>query len=163
MYVTPDPDASAPLATPSVAGEPGPRRWYQRVPAWAGPVAVGAIAASACAYTAIVDPNTNAGIFPACYFKEITGLDCPGCGLTRAAHALLLGDPLRALNHNVLSLIVFPVLLYAYIAWFAGTLGWKLPQLKMTPRMGWVAAGLVIGFWVVRNLPGPLSFLDAVA
>ncbi|MEZ5206818.1 MAG: hypothetical protein R2690_07510 [Acidimicrobiales bacterium] len=80
MYVTPDPDASAPLATPSVAGEPGPRRWYQRVPAWAGPVAVGAIAASACAYTAIVDPNTNAGIFPACYFKEITGLDCPAAG-----------------------------------------------------------------------------------
>ena len=30
---------------------------------------------------------------PACTFKHVTGCPCPGCGATRAAHALLGGGP----------------------------------------------------------------------
>lgn len=154
------PPSSTPLAPPMAAG---PQAWYRRIPAWVGPVAVGAFAVGACAYTVAVDPNTEAGIFPQCYFRQLTGLDCPGCGLTRSVHALLTGDPGRALDHNILAAIVLPLMLYAYIAWTANSFGVRLPQVRMSPWMAWIATGVVLGFWVVRNLPGPFEFLDATA
>ena len=137
--------------------------WYRRVPAWVAPVTVGAAAAGACAYTLAVDPNTQAGIYPGCYFRELTGMDCPGCGLTRSVHALLTGDPVRALNHNVLAAVIFPVMLYAYIAWTAQSMGVRLPQLRVRTWMGWAATGALLAFWVVRNLPGPFEWLDSWA
>ena len=59
-------------------------------------------AAAGCAYVAVADPNSTASWYPQCPFKALTGLDCPGCGVTRALHALLTGHPLRALDHNAL-------------------------------------------------------------
>jgi len=35
------------------------------------------------------DPATHP--FPKCFFKLVTGWDCPGCGSQRALHALLMG------------------------------------------------------------------------
>ena len=36
-------------------------------------------------------PPTQHTFYPRCVFKASTGLDCPGCGLTRASHAVLHG------------------------------------------------------------------------
>jgi hypothetical protein len=40
---------------------------------------------------------------PLCYFKFHTGLDCPGCGLTRAFIYLFHGDIRRAVAMNALA------------------------------------------------------------
>jgi hypothetical protein len=40
--------------------------------------------------------------YPVCQFHRLTGLNCPGCGATRALSALLHGDFLTALRDNVL-------------------------------------------------------------
>lgn len=45
-----------------------------------------------------------------CIFYRITGLKCPGCGMTHAMIELWKGDYLEALRYNALSLTVFPVL-----------------------------------------------------
>lgn len=40
---------------------------------------------------------------PLCYFKSVTGLDCPGCGLTRAFSFLLKGHLRAAIGMNALA------------------------------------------------------------
>lgn len=50
-----------------------------------------------------------------CLFYRLTGLQCPGCGNTRAALALLRLDFKAALGYNML----FP-LEFFYILWVAG-------------------------------------------
>src|SRR5262245_59462168 len=68
------------------------KRTFDRIPPWVPAVAVGGLALTSCIYVAIVDPNTQSSSFyPACTFKQLTGLDCPGCGLTRAMHSLMTG------------------------------------------------------------------------
>ena len=42
------------------------------------------------------------GFYPICLFHALTGLNCPGCGGTRAAYQLLHGHLLRALQDNAL-------------------------------------------------------------
>ena len=50
-----------------------------------------------------------------CVFKEITGLDCPGCGMTRAVLAMLDGDFYQAFRFNMLVFVLAPIyLLYLY-------------------------------------------------
>ncbi|PRD46386.1 DUF2752 domain-containing protein [Sphingobacterium haloxyli] len=48
--------------------------------------------------------------FPQCPFKALTGLDCPGCGSQRAAHAILHGDFVGAFHYNALLLPFIPYL-----------------------------------------------------
>jgi hypothetical protein len=38
-----------------------------------------------------------------CPFHRLTGLDCPGCGMTRAGAAMLTGDFRQALAHHPLA------------------------------------------------------------
>lgn len=47
----------------------------------------------------IYDPLSYS-IMPKCGFKMITGYSCPGCGLQRAIHALLNGNPIKAIQYN---------------------------------------------------------------
>lgn len=37
---------------------------------------------------------------PKCPFKIITGLSCPGCGIQRAAHAILHGKFVEGIRYN---------------------------------------------------------------
>ena len=50
-----------------------------------------------------------------CPIRAMTGLPCPGCGLTTAATALIRGDILTALQSNAMIFIVPPVLMLAVI------------------------------------------------
>ena len=45
-----------------------------------------------------------------CIFFKLTGLQCPGCGMTRAMVEIGKGNFRAAFQYNVLSLTVFPVL-----------------------------------------------------
>jgi hypothetical protein len=55
---------------------------------------------------------------PPCPTAALTGLPCPGCGLTRAALALLGGDPSRAAQLHPLIFVLLPLTLGAG-AWAA--------------------------------------------
>jgi hypothetical protein len=130
-------------------------RLYARSPRWTAPVAALGCMAAAVGYTLLADPTrSSADAAPTCLLKLTTGLDCPGCGGTRAFWYLLHGDLPAAARHHLVFVFVLPFLLYLYVAWAAEHMfGWRLPQLRVTPTM----VGAVLAAWMVfsvlRDLP----------
>jgi hypothetical protein len=124
----------------------------------------GAAALAGCAYIALFDPNGSSALYPRCPFNAVTGLDCPGCGITRALHALATGDVGRALDHNVLFVLALPILLWWFTASTVRRTGRRFPgpELRWRPWMTIAVAVLFGSFWVLRNLPG-LHWLAASA
>jgi hypothetical protein len=99
---------------------------------------------------AAIDPS--AAPLPGCPFHALTGLDCPGCGLTRGLHQLLRGHPLAALDHNVLLAVLVPVAIWAGLA----RTGASLPRPRpLHGRATMVVLGLLALFAILRNLPLP--------
>ena len=104
-----------------------------------------------CLALRAVDPTGGPTICP---FKAWTGLDCPGCGATRAAHQLLNGHIGAALDLNVLFVVAAPFLAWWAVARLTRSFGgprWPVPRVSVQ----WlrVAAVVLIAFGVVRNLP----------
>src|ERR1700761_8906128 len=62
-------------------------------------------AAGMAAVVYFFNPSSH-GFYPVCRFHQLTGLNCPGCGATRALYALLHGDVLLALRDNALVLVL---------------------------------------------------------
>ena len=54
-------------------------------------------------------PPTEYSFYPRCPFYLATHWLCPGCGSTRALHALLHLDIQSALHYNALFTLLFPV------------------------------------------------------
>lgn len=109
--------------------------------------------AGGAAFVRFFNPST-AGFFPACPLLTLTGIACPGCGLTRGFHAFFQGDVLTALDYNAL-LPVF-VLLFAYLfisMFLIAARGRGLSFGKFHPKMIWGLSILAIAFFIGRNLP----------
>jgi hypothetical protein len=133
-----------------------------RVPPWAAPVAVGVVAVAVCVVLALVDPEDRAGWSPRCPFRLATGLDCPGCGGTRALTALLGEQPGTAADHNVATLLLLPVLAYGWVGWLAHRLGLRRTRPELPTWSAWLIAGGLAVFVVARNLPWePLRWLGS--
>ena len=97
--------------------------------------------------------------YPVCQFHRLTGLNCPGCGMTRALFALLHGNFSTALRDNAL-FIAGIFLLGVRGVWFAVK---KLRGQRRGEffRVNWLWPLLLValGFTVLRNLPA-FSFLS---
>lgn len=118
-----------------------------------------------CAYLALVDPNPKGALYPGCPFRALTGFDCPGCGITRALHALLTGNPLRAFDHNALVMTIV-VITAVWLAVNAVRRRMARPPLRveLTTRMAWGLGAVVVAFWLLRNLPwSPFTWLASGA
>jgi hypothetical protein len=50
-----------------------------------------------------------------CLFKNIFGIDCYGCGITRAVLSALHFNFEDAINYNIMVVIVLPLLIYIWI------------------------------------------------
>lgn len=119
-----------------------------------------AATAAGAALMFFVDP-TKAAYFPKCFSYLITGRYCPGCGAARSAHALLHGHILRAMDFNVMFVMMVP--LFGYIAANSASIllrGKPLPEPPFTPAVAWTIVGLAAAFTLLRNIPAsPFSWL----
>lgn len=109
------------------------------------------IAASAALLTA----HIGRGI--PCIFNVITGLNCPGCGNTRAVLALLRLDFSRAFSVNALFPVEFGYLLYIYGLLCFNYIKKGKVSFNSPPSWRWIditALVLIVGWGVVRNIFG---------
>ena len=119
---------------------------------------LGAAALGVGAVLYFFNPSTH-GFYPVCAFHELTGLNCPGCGGTRAAYQLLHGDVLQALHDNALFVLLLPALA-GRGAWFAVRKIHNRPVAEfLTPKLLWTFLVVAVVFTVIRNLPA-FSFLS---
>jgi hypothetical protein len=97
---------------------------------------------------------------PVCPVAALTGLPCPGCGLTRATLALLRGDFARAWQLHPLVFVALPAL-GAAIARIAVARGRSSPASERA--ITWFAVSLLtllVGVWLARfagALGGPVA------
>jgi hypothetical protein len=121
-------------------------------------IVLGATALGAGAVVFFFNPSTN-GFYPVCQFHKLTGWNCPGCGGTRSAYALLHGNVALALKDNAL----FVVLLAAAAGrgiWFAARRIRRQPVGEFLPaRILWAMLAIAVVFTVLRNLPA-FAFLS---
>lgn len=117
---------------------------------------LGLVAAAATGATVLwwFDPHQEGNPLPPCPSLWLTGLFCPGCGTTRALHALVHGDLPGALAMNPLMVVSLPP-----VAVLLAQALQVLPA-SMEPlarRLGHARAWAVvlIGYGVLRNLPWP--------
>jgi hypothetical protein len=120
---------------------------------WFTAIVLGATAFGVGATVFFFDPGTH-GFYPACAFHNLTGLNCPGCGATRALYALLHGNFSAAMRDNAL----FVLALAALAVWVGrfGILKWQHQpaSLNVPPTVLWAFLFLAVIFGVARNLPG---------
>ena len=118
----------------------------------AGPLVAAGLAVAGAVYVGVRNPATQGGFLP-CPFHALTGLWCPGCGMTRALHQLLRGDVAGALSANLFLPVVLVVGIWTWLAWWTP----RVPPIgRVVPSRVWgalVAAAFV--FAVLRNLPVP--------
>jgi hypothetical protein len=117
------------------------------------PVASAAAALAATAYLAAIDPN-QPGHYPLCPFRYLTGYACPGCGSLRAVHDLATGQPLAALHRNPLTVAAVPFVVVMWFLWLRRSATGRGRRWAAPAWLLWSLLGLVIGFWVLRNMPG---------
>ncbi|THB64361.1 MAG: DUF2752 domain-containing protein, partial [Desulfovibrio sp.] len=92
------------------------------------------------------------------------GLHCPGCGAGRGLHRLLHGDIVGLLNANLLVAVLLPIpAYYGSGALLRASVGKGLPRPNMRINLGWLVLGMVLVFWLLRNLPWfPFTWLAPV-
>ncbi len=106
----------------------------------------------------IINPS-DTPLIP-CYFYRITGLQCAGCGMTRAGHHFLHGNFETAWNFNPLIFVTVPVIAYYGMrSLLAQWYGIRLPTMRL-PIWAYIALSLaILGFTIVRNIEAIHNFL----
>lgn len=79
----------------------------------------------------------------------MTGIPCPGCGITRAFLALIRGDFAGAVEHNVAILMIVPLVMYLAVLWIV-----RRKRPSMNERWVWwptmAVVVLMLALWCVR-------------
>jgi hypothetical protein len=104
------------------------------------------------------DP-VNAGkraIYLFCPLNKLTGLYCPGCGMTRAGFDILHFDIISAIHNNALIVFVFgPFAAYMALREYLFFIMQKqvLPFPKLKTWMIILIVIITVAFTILRNLP----------
>lgn len=102
--------------------------------------------------TGILPLGTLAGALPVfCPFELLTGIPCPGCGMTRAILCLIAGNPSDALLYNPFSFFLIALVTASILPrrWLERT---PTAVQAILPRAYAVILALVITFWVLDRL-----------
>ncbi len=95
-----------------------------------------------------------------CLPDMLLGIPCITSGLTRAFHAISLGQFGAALAYHPLSLLLYSVTILHLLVACLRLLGWKTRLLRIpnpVQAMTWATIGLLFLFWIPRVLGMLLS------
>ena len=92
--------------------------------------------------------------FPKCPFRLVTGLQCPGCGSTRACYQLLHLHPIAAFKLNPFLVLMLPFMIYGFLGFTRSAITGR-PQRRVfiPPFYLWSFMVLILFFWIFRNTP----------
>ena len=104
--------------------------------------------------------NVKYNIGLVCIFNKISGLYCPGCGMTRAVFSLMELDFYQAFRYNIFSILLLPILfIYGVSSSYAWIFNKKNLLEKKIPTVFWIIViVLMLTYGIIRNLP-MFSFL----
>lgn len=115
---------------------------------------VGAALCAGALVTAVLMPTAAAAEGPVlCPFRLVTGLPCPGCGLTRSWVALAHGQVGEAFAYNwfgPVSFVAAALFTLVTVAALVRRRPPRLPARLMRPVLLYAVAGAWIGYGVVR-------------
>ncbi len=95
----------------------------------------------------------NNGIGIPCLFRTVTGLRCPGCGISRALAALLRGQLDRFIEYNPLAPLI--VLYLLWLGFFTAKQYIQKGKIAYPAPCKWIDVGvlaLLLLWWIARNL-----------
>ena len=88
---------------------------------------------------------------PKCTWRQLTGLHCPGCGLTRALDAIADGDLVAAFWFNPLVVAIGPVLALLLMARRRK----ERRGVRVNPTFCWLMFFVLVAYSFLRNYPSP--------
>ena len=98
------------------------------------------------------DPAQSETVFILCVTKNISGIDCPGCGSQRAFHELLHGNFIKAAKLNLTIYFFTPLLLFLFLKTVLKPFRIDLPDLLITTKRLMLILFFLLLFTVLRNL-----------
>jgi len=98
------------------------------------------------------DPAQSETVFILCVTKNISGIDCPGCGSQRAFHELLHGNFIKAAKLNLTIYFYTPLLLFLFLKIALKPFRIDLPDLLITTKRLMLILFFLLLFTVLRNL-----------
>lgn len=93
-------------------------------------------------------PPATTSFYPQCVFRGVTGLDCPGCGTTRALHHLLHLRFREAFAMNPMLFAIGIAGVFAFPDFARG----RTPRFVMRPWFAWSTLVAVLAWWIGRNV-----------
>jgi hypothetical protein len=92
-----------------------------------------------------------------CPIALLTGVACPGCGMTRAAAALLRGDVALALDYHPLIPLIAGVAFAGWAWWMLRRSGRVKPIPHRVVNLGLIGIGVsLVAVWLLRFASGTL-------
>ncbi len=118
------------------------------------------MAAGALGSLYLFNPSASA-LYPTCPFLAFTGCYCPGCGSLRALHQLMRGRLVTAFGLNSLMVLSVPFIGYFFASRTMFVVaGHPLKTFFVRPVLIWALLGVILAYWVLRNIPTyPFSLL----
>jgi hypothetical protein len=98
------------------------------------------------------DPAQSETVFILCVTKNISGIDCPGCGSQRAFHELLHGNFIKAAKLNLTIYFFTPLLLFLFLKTALKPFRIDFPDLLITTKRLMLILFFLLLFTVLRNL-----------
>lgn len=129
------------------------RTWLSRI--WSSPSAMGFVFTSTIFVVSFFYFPADHPRFFLCPFKTFTGIDCPGCGMTRAFCALAKGEMTRAIHFHPLSPLVFGLFGLWWLTTGLSLLGYTGTTRKIGDNFGhpivvFGIMGLLVVAWIFR-------------